>query len=281
MTDVLRAELLATRKRPGAWIIGGAWVVLAVGFGMLVPYLVYLALRGRPSSSAGDTEKLLTGVLPEQFVSTSVALYPLFGSALMLIFGAVLIGGDYRWGTLGTLLTQRPGRVAMMLGKAAALGLALLGVTVAVVLATAATSAVIAALAGRASRWPGPVTLLEGIGSAWLVSAAAASLGAFLAVLLRNTAAAIAVGLVWLLALENLVSGIASTVPALKVVQRLLIGPSGGSLATSLGSETQSDGGMPGVVAVSGSLTAVVVLCCYIAVFLGLATALTVRRDHS
>lgn len=281
MTDVLRAELLATRKRPGTWIIGGAWVALAVGFGMLVPYLVYLALDGRPSSSAGDTEKLLTGVLPGEFVPTSVALYPLFGSALMLIFGAVLIGGDYRWGTLGTLLTQRPSRVGMMLGKAAAMGLALLGVTVAVEIAAAATSAVIAGLAGRASHWPGAVTLLEGVGSAWLVSAAAASLGAFLAVLLRNTAAAIGVGLVWLLALENLVSGIAGTVPALKAVQRLLIGPSGGSLATALGSATQSDGGMPGVVAVSGSLTAVVVLCCYVAVFLGSATALIVRRDHS
>jgi hypothetical protein len=38
---------------------------------------------------------------------------------------------------------------------------------------------------------------------------------------------------------------------------------------------------MPGVVAVSGSVTAVIVLCCYVAVFLGLATALVVRRDHS
>jgi ABC-type transport system involved in multi-copper enzyme maturation permease subunit len=281
MTDVLRAELLATRKRPGTWIIGGAWVALAVGFGMLVPYLVYLSLHGRPSSSAGDTEKLLTEVLPGQFVSTSVALYPLFGSALMLIFGAVLMGGDYRWGTLGTLLTQQPGRVRMMLGKAAAIGLALLGVTAGMELATAATSAVIAAVAGRTGHWPGPVTLVEGIGSAWLISAAAASLGAFLAVLLRNTAAAIGVGLVWLLALENLVSGIASAVPALKVVQRLLIGPSGGSLATALGSSTQSDGGMPGVVAVSGPVTAVVVLCCYVAVLLGVATAVVVRRDHA
>ncbi|MDQ2956729.1 MAG: ABC transporter permease subunit [Actinomycetota bacterium] len=281
MTDLLRAELLSTRKRPGTWIIGGAWVFLAVTFGMLVPYLVYLSLHGRPTSSAGDTEKLLTGVLPAQFVASSVGLYPLFGSALMLIFGAVLMGGDYRWGTLGTLLGQRPGRVAMMLGKAAAIGIALLFVTVGVEIAAGGMSALIAALAHRPAHWPGLGTLVEGVGAAWLVSAAAASLGSFLAVLFRNTGAAIGVGLIWLLALENLVSGIAGTLPALKVVQRLLIGPSGGSLATSLGSATQSNGGVPGVVAVSGSSTAIIVLSCYVAVFVGLATLLVVRRDHS
>lgn len=280
MTGMLRAELLATRKRPGSWIIGGAWVFLAVGFGMLVPYIVYLSLRGGPATSAGDPEKLLTSVLPGQFVSNYVALYPLFGSALMLVFGAVLMGGDYRWGTLRTLLVQRPGRITIMLGKSVAIAVALLCVTVVVEIAAAGMSAVIALLADRSARWPGVTTLLEGIGAAWLISAAAASLGAFLAVLFRNTGAAIGVGLIWLLALENLVSGIAGALPALKVVQQLLIGPSGGSLATSLGSKSQADGGLPGVVAVSGSVTAVVVLACYVVVFTGLATVLAVRRDQ-
>ncbi|HTZ43224.1 MAG TPA: hypothetical protein VMB79_05125 [Jatrophihabitans sp.] len=280
MTDVVRAELLATRKRPGTWIIGGAWVVLAVVFGMLVPYLVWLSLHGKPSSGT-DTEKLLTGVLPAQFVANSVALYPLFGSALMLIFGAVLMGGDYRWGTLGTLLGQRPGRVGLVLGKAAAIAMALLGVTVAVEVAAAGMSALIAALAHRPMHWPGAVTMIEGVGASWLVGGAAASLGVFLAVLFRNTSTAIGVGLIWLLALENLVSGIAGTMPALKAVQRLLIGPSGGSLATSLGSSTQGDGGLPGVVSVSSPAVATLVLGCYVVVLLGLSALIVRRRDHA
>lgn len=280
MADVLRAELLATRKRPGTWIIGGAWVALAVVFGMLVPYLVWLSLHGKPSSGT-DTEKLLTGVLPSGFVSNTVALYPLFGSALMLILGAVLMGGDYRWGTFGTLLTQRPGRIGLVLGKAAAIAVALLGVTIGVEIAAAGMSALIGALTHRPAHWPGPVTMLEGAGAAWLVSGAAASLGVFLAVLFRNTSTAIGVGLIWLLALENLVSGIAGTLPSLKVVQRLLIGPSGGSLATSLGSSTQSDGGLPGVVSVSSPGVATLVLACYVVVLLGLTAFIVRRRDHS
>jgi len=282
MIGVLRAELLSTRKRPGTWIIGGAWVSLAIGFGMLVPYIVYLALQGKPvAPGSSDPKQLLAGVLPAQLVSSSVGLYPLFGSALMLIFGAVLVGGDYRWGTLGTLFVQRPGRVGAMLAKTAAIAVALLCLTVVVVAAAAGTSALIAMLADRPAVWPGASQLLEGIGAAWLVSMAAASLGIFLAVLFRNTGAAIGVGLVWLLALENLISGVAGTLPALKSVQRLLIGPSGGSLATALGSPTQGHGGLPGVVVVSGPAPAIVVLSGYVVVFVGLATLLVSRRDSA
>jgi len=279
MTGFLRAELLATRKRPGVWIIGGAWAFLAVAFGMLVPYIIYLSLQGKPVTSAGDPEKLLRGVLPDQFVSSTVGLYPLFGSALMLIFGAVVMGGDYRWGTLGTLLAQRPGRVSTMLGKSAAIAVGVLCVITVVEIATSLTSALIAALAGRPADWPGIGPLLGGVGSAWLISMAAASLGIFLAVLFRNTGAAIGVGLVWLLALENLVSGLTDTLPALKAVQRLLIGPNGGSLATTLGTATEADGGQPGVVSVSGPATAILVLTAYVVVFVCLSTLLVKRRD--
>jgi ABC-2 type transport system permease protein len=279
MTGFLRAELLSTRKRPGAWIIGGAWAFLAVAFGMLVPYIVYLSLQGKPVTSAGDPEKLLRGVLPGQVVASTVGLYPLFGSALMLIFGAVVMGGDYRWSTLGTLLAQRPGRVSTMLGKCAAIAVGVLCVIIVVEIATSLTSALIAALAGQPAHWPGIGLLLGGLGSAWLIGMAAASLGIFLAVLFRNTGAAIGVGLVWLLALENLVSGVAGTLPALKAVQRLLIGPNGGSLATALGTATEADGGQPGVVSVSGPATAILVLTAYVVVFVGLSTLLVKRRD--
>ncbi|WP_069813266.1 ABC transporter permease [Streptomyces sp. TP-A0874] len=279
MTGCLRAELLSIRKRPGVWIVGGAWALLAVTFGMLVPYIVYLSLKG--SGSADDPEDLVTGLLPDQFVSSTVGLYPLFGSALMLIFGAVVAGGDYRWGTMGTLLVQRPGRVPTMVGKLLATAVALLCITAVVVTATALASALITALLGRTADWPGVTTVFQGVGAAWLVSMAAASIGTFLAVLFRNTGAAIGVGLVWLLALENLVSGIAGMMPALDVVQRALIGPNGGSLATALGSSTQENGGMPGVVAVSGPVAASLVLVGYVVLFLGLSAVLVNRRDSA
>jgi ABC-type transport system involved in multi-copper enzyme maturation permease subunit len=275
--SLLRAELMAARKRPGLWVVGGGWTALAAVFGMLVPYIVYLALQGKPAQGGNDPEQILAGVLPDRFVSGAAGLYPMFGSAMMLILGAVLFGGEYRWGTWNTLLVQRSGRVPTVLGKFAATAVALLAVTLAVTAVTAAASGLIALAAGRAAHWPGPLTVVEGVGAGWLVSMAAAALGAFLAVLFRGTGAAIGVGLLWLLAVENLVSGIVGMMPGLKVLQRLLIGPNGGSLATALAPPGAGPSDIPGVVSVSGPVTATLVLLAYVVVF-GAATAWLVRR---
>lgn len=279
MKGVLRAELLSTRKRPGVWIVGGAWTVMAVGFGMVVPYIVWLSIRNRPVGSSGDPRKLIAGLLPDEFVPGTVDLYPMFGSALMLILGAVLAGGDQRWGTWGTLLVQRPQRTTALIGKAAATAVAVLCITVLVVAVSAGASGLVAVLSGRAAPWPGASELLGGIGAVWLVSMAAASLGIFLAILLRNTGAAIGAGLLWLLAVENLISGLSGALTALKWVQKLLIGPSAGSLGASLDPTGGANTAVPGVVSVSGPLAASLVLAAYVVLCLGLAAWLLNRRD--
>jgi len=279
MNGVLRAELLSTRKRPGVWIVGTAWTTLAVAFGMVVPYVVWLAIKGKPIGSSGDPEQLINGLLPDKFLSGTVNLYPMFGSALMLILGAVLVGGENRWGTWGTLLVQGPGRAAAVLGKAGAAAVAVLCISVLVVVTSAGASALVSALTGRSAHWPDPTTLLAGVGAIWLVSMAATNLGMLLAILLRGTGAAIGVGLLWLLAVESLVNGLAGTLPALKGVQRLLIGPSAGSLATALDPSGTPNTSIPGVVSVSGPLTASLVLAVYVVVCLGLSTLLVSRRD--
>ncbi|MDX3353637.1 hypothetical protein PV703_09965 [Streptomyces sp. ME01-24h] len=279
MNAVVQAELLAARKRPGVWIVGGAWIALALVFGTVVPAVVYLAVRNRPPGTAGDPQELIDGLLPDRFLSGTVALYPMFGSALMLILGAVLTGGEFRWGTWGTLLVQRPGRTGAVLGKAASAAVVVLCVTALVVALGAASGAVAAALTGRAANWPDVSSLAAAVAAAWLISMAAASLGMFLAILLRGTGAAIGVGLLWLLAMENLVSGLTGILPALKGLQRLLIGPSAGSLAAALDPSGTAGTSVPGVVSVSGPVTASVVLTAYMAVFLALSALLLTRRD--
>ncbi|MGW3493814.1 ABC transporter permease [Streptomyces sp. NPDC001020] len=279
MNGVLRAELLSTRKRPGVWIVGGAWAGLAVAFGMVVPYVVWLAVRNRPTGASGDPEKLINGLLPDKFLSGTVDLYPMFGSALMLILGAVLVGGEHRWGTWSTLLVQGPGRASAVLGKAGAAAAAALCISVVVLVASAGASALVAALTGRPAHWQDAMTLLAGIGAVWLISMAATSLGIFLSILLRGTGPAIGVGLLWLLAVENLVSGLAGTLPGLKAVQGLLIGPSAGSLATALDPSGEPNTSIPGVVSVSGPLAASVVLAAYVVVCLSLSALLVSRRD--
>lgn len=281
MNGAFQAELLAVRKRPGSWVIGGAWLGLAAAFGVAVPYIVYLAVRNRPATSSSDPEKILGSLLPDQFVPSTVGLYPMFGSALMLVFGAVIIGGDYRWNTWGTLLVQQPGRTVTVLAKTAATAVALLCVSVAVLAVTAAAGALIAAVTGRAAHWPDAGTVLGGVAAVWLVSMAAAGLGGTLSVLFRGPGAAIGVGLVWLLAVESLISGLAGTLPALKGVQRALIGPNGGSLATALAPGHNLDSSTPGLVSISGPWTATAVLVAYVVVCAGVSALVVSRRDSS
>ncbi|MFC0597286.1 ABC transporter permease subunit [Streptomyces palmae] len=280
VNGALRAELLLARKRPGVWIIGSAWTAMAVCFGMVVPYIVYLAIKDQPKPSQ-NPQDLLEGLLPDRFLATAVGLYPMFGSALMLILGVVFAGGEYRWGTWGTLLVQRPGRGAAVLVKALAAAITVLLVSLAVIAVTAAASGIIAAATGKAAHWPSVGDWLGGIGAAWLAGLAAASLGMLLAVLLRATGAAIGVGLLWLLAVESLVNGLGGALPALSGVRRALLGPNVGSLATALDPTGEANSSIPGVVSVSGPLPATLVLAGYTALFLGLAVWLLRRRDIS
>jgi len=275
----LAGELFATRRRPGVWVVGGVWLVLAVVFGMAVPYIVYLAISGdAAAAAAGDPEKLLASLLPDRMVPTTLSLFPLFGSAIMLILGAVVAGGDHRWGTWGTLLTQGPGRTTVVLAKIAALAVALVGVVVATFVAVAVVGVALAVLEGRSIDWPALGSVAAGLGAAWLVSLAAASLGFTLAMIFRGTGTALGVGLVWLLALENAVNGL-SFLLDVTPVQKVLLGPNAGSLAAALGASTQDDGGTPGVVATSGPLTACLVLAAYTVVLAAISVTLTNRRD--
>ncbi|MEK8104812.1 hypothetical protein NKG94_05710 [Micromonospora sp. M12] len=108
MIASIRAAWFADRKRPAVWTVTLTWVALALVFGVGVPYLVHLALAGDPKQ-ADDAASLLDAVLPGQLVPTGIGLFPLFGGAIVVILGAVVVGNEYRWGTLNLIFTQRPG----------------------------------------------------------------------------------------------------------------------------------------------------------------------------
>jgi len=278
--SAVRAELFAAKRRPALWVVGGVWLALAAGFGIAVPYIVYVAVSGSGPTGGGDPEALLASLLPDRLVPTTLSLFPLFGSAIMLILGAVLAGGEFRWGVWGTLFTQGPGRPAVVLAKITAMAVALVGVIVATFALVALAGAGIAAVEGRSTGWPGPGAVAAGLGAAWLVALAAASLGFFLAVAFRGTGTALGVGLVWLLALESAVNGLSSLLDV-RPVQLVLLGPNAGSLAAALGAQTQQQGGTPGVVATASPLVACLVLAGYTALFSYLSVRVTVRRDQT
>jgi ABC-type transport system involved in multi-copper enzyme maturation permease subunit len=274
----ISAALYADRKRPAVWSITVTWLVLALVFGMGIPYVVYRALAGDPAE-AEAAQELLATVLPERLVPTGIGLFPLFGGAIVVILGALVIGNEYRWGTLHLIFAQRPRRTQVIGGHAVALVLLTLGLVVATFLAMAAVGAVLAGVEGRTVSWPSPGALVRAVAAGWLICAAHASLGFFLAILFRSTATAIAVGLVWTLVIENAVSGLALVLPSFEVVRHVLLAPSSGALAGALGAPSQFEGGTPGVIEASNGWLPVAVLLGYLVLTVGGALWVTARRD--
>lgn len=124
--------------------------------------------------------------------------------------------------------------------------------------------------------WPPLSELAAGFGGGWLITTMWAALGAFLAVWLRGIALPIGLGLVWLLAVQNLLSAIAAPlVDWIADAQRGLPGPNAGSLVASLG----ANAGTPGVSALVGGVQAALVVAAYFVAFAVAGGWLLKRRD--
>jgi ABC-type transport system involved in multi-copper enzyme maturation permease subunit len=278
MIASIQAAFFADRKRPGVWYITATWLVLALVFGIGIPFAVYQGLSGDPAQRA-DAESLLEVILPAQLVPTGIGLFPLFGGAVSVVLGALVIGNEYRWGTFNLLFTQRPRRGTVIAGHAVALLALTLGLVVATLLVVAGGTAVVAAVEGRSIDWPPPGAILRTAAAAWLICSAHAGFGFLLAIAFRSTATAISVGLLWTMLLENAVSALALVLDPFVWLQKVLLAPSSGALAGALGARSQFDGGTPGVVESATAWQPALVLGCYIAATIGASIYLASRRD--
>ncbi len=279
MRDIVRAELFKLRKRPAAWVLLAAAAVLNQIFSYLVPYLSYRA--GDAQSFAGNIppQQVLASTLPDQLVINTIGGFPVFAGALALVLGALMFGGEYGWGTLKTMLSQRPGRSSVLGAQLVALGVAML-VCVSVLFAlSAASTAGIALAEDKAMHWPSVAALAEGFGAGWLVLVVWGSLGAVLGVTLRGVALPIGLGVVWVLGIENLVSAMASNVlTALRPLRDVLPGVNAGSLVSAVMPDRVIDP-PPGVTASVTEPRALVTMVCYLAACAALAIWTTRHRD--
>ncbi len=255
-----------------------AVVILNLIFSYLIPYLSY---AGGNDLDAGKTPAdLLASTLPPQLIGNLLSGFPVFAGALALVFGALVTGGEYGWGTVKTQLTQRPSRGAVLGGQLLAL--------------TVATLAAVARPAGlrrlgrggpspsshsRALAFPSLGVVLQGIGAGWLILLMWALLGAALGVLLRGVALPIGLGVVWVLGIENLVSGMASSVlSALQPLRDVLPGVNAGSLVTAVMPARVLDA-PPGVNSSVAEGRALVTLACYVIACTAAAFVVVRRRD--
>ena len=269
MHDDIRAEAIKLVRRPAIW--AATAIGLSLTFTYLIPYAGYAGGTDGPRAGRG-----LAALLPDQLVGNSIGGLPVFLGALMLILGVLAVGGEYAWGTWKTVLTQDPRRLRVYAAKLVTVSLAALAGVLAVFAVGAVASVGVALAEDRPIGWPGAGDLLAGIGAGWLIAAMWTVLGALLGIALRGVALPVGLGLVWMLAVQNLVALIAA--PLLDWVaqlQKALPGPNAGSVVAALG----ASGDTPGVEALVGAGRAAPVVGAYLLVFAVLGGVLLRRRD--
>ena len=271
--NLLAAELRKVRHRLSTWIL---LVIPPIWVGLLGYLVLYLVVRNPPKGAnlGPATPALLRHQLyPDHFVVLVLGQGQVM-AAVAVIVGVLTFGSEYGWGTWKLVFTQGPSRLAVYVAKLAAMIL-FLAVMVAVVLGAGALMAtVIGALDGVAPVYPAAAAILKGFGAALLVSAMWAAFGALLAVLMRQSTMAMALGLVYSVVFEGL---LASLLAALAPSLRDWLKPLPGANATALfGSFGQSLNGLKPLVS-AGQAEAVI--GAYLVLFLVVAGVLLTRRD--
>jgi ABC-2 type transport system permease protein len=288
------AELLKLYKRPAVWVISAVWLVFVVLLAYTLPYALFANLpqpepsedvpaemqEKMQSQSEDASEQLMSGLYPENLVAYVLSNISGTGGTLALILGALVVGSEYGWGTLKTVLSQRPGRLVAFFAKMLALGATLTLFVVLAFVVGAICSLVVAGVQSATVDWPSLVELLEGLGAGAVILAVWAALGVFLATLFRSTALAIGLGLFYALALEGLVFGLPIPNETFQDARQFFLGQNSGFLANSFGGEAlQQNLSLSG--SDVGAAQAALVLCAYLAVFVLVAALVFRQRDVS
>jgi hypothetical protein len=178
------------------------------------------------------------------------------------------------------ILTQGPRRVSVVAGKVLALVLLMLVIVLITFGVDAIASVVIASATEAPIAWPSAGQLAKGVAAGWLIVTMWCLGGGLLGIGLRGTALGAGLGLVWALAVENLLRVFGTLVGAIDSVQKFLPGTNAGALAAALGAVPQNQpGGTPGVTAAVGGTQAAIVVASYLLAFVVAAAVLVQRRD--
>lgn len=275
MMNGISAELLLLRKRAGVWVLLAIWTALAVFFSYVLPYVI------EPEHAVGPSRPL-DDLMPRQLVATLSGGFPFFGGAVALILAVLIFGSEYSAGAWKTLFTQRPGRLYVFAAKLTALGLALVPFVLTVFVAGAVSSYLVAISEGAPVSWPSAGLLLRGFLSDWLILAVWAAAGVMLTVIVRGTALAMGIGILYALVIEGLISAFSSQVDALEPTGQFFLRANAYSLTRAVGASVAA-AASNGPGAFSGpyvdGVQAVLVLAAYTAGFLLIASVLLRRRD--
>jgi ABC-2 type transport system permease protein len=205
MIATIKAEWRKNRFRPAFLVSSGLMAAITL---LIYSSNWYLATH------PGARERVIpiTALYPDQFVNNVMgAGFPL-GAAMAIVLGAILVGSEYSWGTLKTLFTQGPGRLTTWVGRLVVFSV-WMGILTAILFAIgAAYSLLIVSTNNHVIAWPSVADIVKGFGAIWLILTVNGALGMAIAVLVRQSAAAIGIGLVYLLSIEIVAVRFISTI---------------------------------------------------------------------
>src|SRR5256712_2732941 len=163
--------MLKSGKRWANWILFGILLATLLLIGYVLSYVI-LKHPPRNFQSPVPASVLIRAVFPENLVANVLSPISTIGAAIMIILGGLSTASEYGWLTVQTILIQKPGRVAVLLGKLLNLALITFLVSVAALAGAALTSYVLVTIDGSSSGWPSALTLVKGFGALWLEVAA-------------------------------------------------------------------------------------------------------------
>ncbi len=280
MNDVVactRAEFARLRKWPAFWIVLGTWIALNLVFAYLFNYLAYTSGSSSRMSNGQPREVLLQLMLPAAVPEVFTQGMAMFGGALMLVLGALVVGSGYGWGSWKTVFTQGPSRRAVVGGTVVSLMSVVVGLVGAAFVVDTGVAAMIGAAEHRTPTLPTAGHTLLGLATGVVILGMWTLAGALIAAIARGPALAVGLGLVWVLVVENLLRGVASIFSPVRALTDHLPGTAAGSAAGAM--RTVGGTATPGVLDILSRPASFVVLAVYIAVFACGTVALMVRRD--
>ena len=275
MIASFRAETLKARKRWANWILFGILMLTLLLFGYILSYVI-LKHPPRNFESPVPASVLIREVFPENLLANVLSPISTIGAAIMIILGGLSTASEFGWLTVQTILIQKPGRAAVLLGKLANLAVITLLVSVVALGSAALTSYLLVTIDGSSSSWPPASVLLKGFGALWLELAVWTAFGMFLGIAFRSTAAAIGGGLTYLFVLEALIGQLLRETAGIKEILRFLPGVNASAVNASFRLTFRSpNAGTQLVDATRGWIT----LMIYLVLFTILAIVIFQRRD--
>ena len=275
MIASFHAETLKARKRWANWILFGILMLTLLLFGYILSYVI-LKHPPRNFESPVPASVLIREVFPENLLANVLSPISTIGAAIMIILGGLSTASEFGWLTVQTILIQKPGRAAVLLGKLANLAVITFLVSVVALGSAALTSYLLVTIDGSSSSWPPASVLLKGFGALWLELAVWTAFGMFLGIAFRSTAAAIGGGLTYLFVLEALIGQLLRETAGIKEILRFLPGVNASAVNASFRLTFRSpNAGTQLVDATRGWITLVI----YLVVFTLLAIVIFQRRD--